>query len=95
MGAIIIVVVTVVAGFSAPAGVFSATTLDSEPDSYSTAEARFDDEASYALSRHDIVPGSASNARPTSTFLRSLEEMGVHSGPEEAEVSVPAEEYRV
>lgn len=86
MSAIVIVVVSVVAFVSAPAGGYMPT-KDSTSDP--SESSRFDDDGS----SHAYVPGSASNSRPTSTFLRSLEEMGIS---EEADMQpVQTDHYRV
>lgn len=90
MGAIVVVVVSVIGFVSAPAGAFSSS--ESTPSGYENEESavsRFDDPPSTSST---YTPDSASNARPT--FLRSLEDLGISRGAEEAEIPATGH-YRV
>lgn len=88
MGAIVVVVVSVIGYVSAPAGAFASrdsATLDDPQSSI----LRFDDPPNSRA----YSPDSASNARPK--FLRSFEEFGISTGGEEAEIPTTTGHYKI
>jgi hypothetical protein len=82
MGAIVVVVVSVIGFVSAPAGAFSSRESVPVDDEQLASISRFDDPPE---SSRAYTPDSASNARPK--FLRSLEDLGISRAEEEAEIT--------